>query len=465
VSLNPRTCYRALCARDRRFDGAFFVAVKTTGIYCRPICPAKVPRADRCFFVRHAAEAERHGYRACFRCRPELAPGLASVDAKSRLVARAVSAIEGGRLETASLEVLADELGVTSRHLRRAMEGEIGVTPIEYAQTKRLALAKQLLHDTKLSLADVAFASGFKSVRRFNASFRERFGRPPSEVRKTIDARGDAAEIVLRLEYRPPFAWQPMLAFLRDRAIDGVETVTDDEYSRVVRIGDDSGSVRVRHAAGNAPALVAHVSMSLRARLATVAARLRVLFDLDAQPHVIAEYLSADPRLAKLLAREPGLRLPGAFDPFETAVRAILGQQVSVKGATTLAGRLAQKFGQFPTADELARAKPSTVRTIGLPAARAETLVGLARAVASGRVDLGRDPDVTIPALEELSGIGSWTAQYIAMRAMHCPDAFPAGDLGVKKALRTNDVRVVERRAERWRPWRAYAVMHLWRSL
>ena len=440
--------------------------MKTTGIYCRPICPATVPRADRCVFVTRAAEAERLGYRACFRCRPELAPGNANVDATSRLVGRAVSAIEGGRLETGSLEDLARELDVTSRHLRRAMESEIGVSPIEYAQTKRLALAKQLLHDTKLSLADVAFASGFKSVRRFNDLFRERFGRPPSDVRKTLDARGDAAEIVLRLEYRPPFAWRPMLDFLRGRAIGGIETVTDDEYARTVRIGDDAGTIRVRPAPGKAPALVAHVSMSLRARLTTIAARLRVLFDLDAQPLAIADYLSADKRLAKLVAQEPGLRLPGAFDPFETSVRAILGQQVSVKGATTLACRLVEKFGgACPSADQLARAKASDVRTIGLPLARAETLVRLGRAIANGEVDLHGDPEIAIPALVALPGIGPWTAQYMAMRAMHWPDAFPAGDLGVKKALGETSEKKIEARAERWRPWRAYAVMHLWRSL
>lgn len=439
--------------------------MKTTGIYCRPICPAKVPRADRCLFVRHAAEAERDGYRACFRCRPELAPGLAKVDATSRLVTRAVSAIEGGRLDTASIEDLSKELGVSSRHLRRAMEAEIGVSPIEYAQTKRLALAKQLLHDTQLSVADVAFASGFKSVRRFNALFRDRFGGPPSAVRKTLDARGDAAEIVLRLEYRPPLAWSDLLAFLRGRAIPGIEEVTDDEYARNVALGDDAGTVRVRHADGDVPALVARVPMSLRARLTTIAARLRVVFDLDAQPLAIADYLSADARIAKLVAREPGVRLPGAFDPFETAVRAVLGQQVSVKGATTLAGRLVALHGAFPTAEELARAKPSAVRMIGLPAARAETLVGLARAVASGTVDLAGDPEQAIAALVALPGIGPWTAHYIAMRAMHWPDAFPAGDLGVKKAMRATDVRSIERRAERWRPWRAYAVMHLWRSL
>lgn len=473
MPLDPAVCYRALRARDRRFDGVFFTAVKTTGIYCRPICPALVPRADRCVFVRRAAEAERLGYRACFRCRPELAPGLASVDAMPRLVSRTVAAIEGGRLETASLEDVARELGVTSRHMRRAMEAELGVTPVEYAQTKRLALAKQLLHDTRLSLTDVAFASGFKSVRRFNALFLERFGRAPSAIRKTLEARGDAAEIVLRLDYRPPFDWSSMLAFLGPRALPGVEEVDDRTWMRTVRIGDDVGSVRVQPAPrahgrqGGVHALVAHVSLSLRACLVTIASRLRALFDLDAQPNVIADHLARDRRLAPLVAREPGLRLPGAFDPFETAVRAVLGQQVSVRGATTLAGRLVATLGEgaFPSAERLADASAARVQTIGLPLARARTLVTLARAVAEGTVVLGPgDPEQTIAALLELPGFGPWTAHYVAMRALHWPDAFPAGDLGVKKALGTSDLKEIEARASQWRPWRAYAVMHLWRS-
>jgi AraC family transcriptional regulator, regulatory protein of adaptative response / DNA-3-methyladenine glycosylase II len=363
----------------------------------------------------------------------------------------------------------------------------------EYAQTKRLALAKQLLHDTKLPLADVAFASGFGSIRRFNALFKKRFSRAPSDVRSKhrapLGAAGGARDgdlvgsLALRLDYRPPLAWQAMLGFLRGRAIRGVEVIGEDSYRRTVRIGDDIGWVSVTHAGGDVPALVAHVSMSLAKRLTTVVSRLRVLFDLDAQPQVIAEHLAKDAKLRRLVAKQPGLRLPGAFDPFEMAVRAVLGQQVSVKGATTLCGRLVDTFGTpvkldekvddpdlralFPTAAELARVPVSAIRSIGLPEARARTITTLANAVASGRVDLtgGAGPEATIAELETLPGIGPWTAHYLAMRAMHWPDAFVAGDLGVKKALGTTGTRAAEERAASWSPWRAYAVMFLWSSL
>lgn len=488
VMLDARVCYRALRARDRRFDGTFFVAVRTTGIYCRPICPARIPSPDRCSFFARAAEAEREGYRACFRCRPELAPGLAPVDSTPRLVRRAVAEIDGGCLDERSVDALAEELGVTSRHLRRAMEAELGVSPIEYAQTKRLALAKQLLHDTSLPLADVAFAAGFGSIRRFNALFKKTFARAPSDVRRNhrttlpLERDAEGGTIALRLDYRPPLAWDELLAFLQYRAIRGVESVSADGYRRTVRIGKDVGWLEVHHASGELPALVARVSMSLASRLTTIVAKLRTLFDLDAQPDVVAAHLGADAKLRALVARRPGLRLPGAFDAFEMAVRAVLGQQVSVKGASTLCGRLVKSFGKplpagsgvddelvalFPTAAELAQVEASEMRKIGLPEARARTIVELARAVASGRVDLtgAAAPESAIEELETLPGIGSWTAHYLAMRGMHWPDAFPAGDLGVKKALGTSSVREAEARAAAWRPWRAYALMHLWSSL
>jgi AraC family transcriptional regulator, regulatory protein of adaptative response / DNA-3-methyladenine glycosylase II len=485
ASLDPNACYRALRARDRRFDGAFFVAVHSTGIYCRPICPARPVAFDRCTFYGRAAEAEREGYRACFRCRPELAPGLAPMDSTPRLVRRAAAEIDSGSLDEHSVEALAMTLGVSSRHLRRAMEAELGVSPIEYAQTRRLALAKQLLHDTTLPLTDVAFAAGFGSVRRFNALFKKTFARAPSEVRRTRLARaneGASDAIILRLEYRPPLAWESLLAFLRGRAIPGVERIEGGGYRRTVRVGSHVGWLSVRHADGEAPVLLASVSTSLVPRLTTIVARLRALFDLDAQPHVITEHLRRDVLLRPLLARAPGLRLPGAFDPFEMAVRAVLGQQVSVKGATTLCGRLVDAFGTpvalgdgapeglravFPTAAELARVPLAKLRTIGLPEARAATILGLASNVSMGHIDLsgGIPPETSIEALESLPGIGPWTAHYLAMRALRWPDAFVAGDLGVRKALGMISSRAAEERAEPWRPWRAYAVMLLWSSL
>ena len=363
-----------------------------------------------------------------------------------------------------------------------ALARELGVSPIEIAQTKRLALAKRLLQDTSLPLTDIAFASGFGSVRRFNALFKQTFARSPSELRKSravsrpLEASTSGA-IALRLDYRPPLSFRDLLDFLRPRAIAGVELIGEHTYRRTVRIGKDVGWLEVRQAERDLPALVADVSLSLASRLGAIVARLRALFDLDAQPEVVAEHLRADPQLRKRVDERPGLRLPGAFDPFEMAVRAVLGQQVSVKGATTLCGRLVVAFGKpsaleelpslFPTAEELARVELGSLRKIGLPEARARTIIELARAVASGRIDLtgAAAPEAMIEELVTLPGIGPWTAHYLAMRAMHWPDAFPAGDLGVKKALGVTSERATEARAASWRPWRAYAVMHLWSSL
>ncbi|WNG30396.1 DNA-3-methyladenine glycosylase 2 family protein [Cystobacter fuscus] len=477
-TLENETCYRALTARDRRFDGLFFVGVSTTGIYCRPVCTARTPRLERCAFYRTAAEAEHAGFRACLLCRPELAPGSAPVDSVPRLVAAAVSRIEGGFLNESSLDELAAELGVTSRHLRRAMETELGVSPVELAQSRRLALAKQLLQDTALPLAEVAFASGFQSVRRFNALFQERFGRPPSELRRASDEAVGSRSLVLRLDYRPPLDWEQLLLYLRGRAIPGVEHVGDSEYRRTVRLGSRTGWLVVRKDPRR-PALLAEVSLSLAGVLMQVATRLRALFDLDARPEVISECLGRDALLARCVQARPGLRVLGAFEPFELTVRAILGQQVTVRAATTLSGRLVARFGEpvdgphaelsrlFPLPETLAAASEDDVAALGLPGARARSLLGVARAVAEGSVRLDRHAEVdeTMAALEALPGIGAWTAHYVAMRALRWPDAFPASDLGIRKALGGVTAKEAGARAEAWRPWRSYAAMHLWTSL
>lgn len=474
MELDPEACYRALTARDPRFDGMFFVGVRTTGIYCRPVCPARTPGRDRCVFFRRAAEAERDGFRACFRCRPELAPGAGSEGALPRLVEAAVRRIEEGALDEGSVDDLAHSLGVTGRHLRRALGAELGVTPVEIAQSRRLALAKQLLQDTRLPLTEVAFASGFGSVRRFNAIFRARFGNPPSALRggRTAGPAGDT--IALRLDYRPPFAWESMLSFLEARAIPGVEVVERGVYRRTVRIGASVGWVAVAHEPER-HALRASASLSLAGVLVPLVARLRALFDLDAHPAAIAAHLGRDPLLAPLVERAPGLRVPGAFDGFETAVRAVLGQQVSVRAATTLSGRLALALGDpleaphglarlFPRPEVFRAEEP--LAAIGLPGARARTLLALARAVAGGELRLERHGDApSIAALLALPGVGDWTAQYVAMRVLGSPDAFPAGDLGLRKALGGAGVREIEARAEAFRPFRAYAAMHLWASL
>ena len=479
MKLDADTCHRALAARDRRFDGLFYVGVRSTGIYCRPVCPARTPRRDGCVFFARAAEAEREGFRACLRCRPELAPGNGPVDASPRLVERALARIQAGYLNEASVDELGRALGVTGRHLRRAVTSSLGVTPVELAQTRRMALAKQLLQDTGLGIAEVAFAAGFASLRRFNALFRSRYGRPPSALRREASppACGGAA-IVLRLDYRPPLEWEALLDFLAARSTRGVEEVEAGAYRRTVAIGPHRGFVEVRPDPRR-PALAALVSPSLSGALMPLAARLRALFDLDARPDAVAAHLGRDPLLRRSLARRPGLRVPGAFEGFEAAVRAVLGQQVTVRAATTVAGRLARELGEpiatpypgldrlSPTAEAIAAAGVPRLARLGMPGARAAALGALAGAVSSGSLELDRhgDADEVERRLCALKGIGPWTAQVVTMRALGRPDAFPAGDLGVRRALRAGSAREAEARAERWRPWRAYAAMHLWSAL
>ena len=346
MRIDTETCYRALAARDARFDGLFFVGVTTTGIYCRPICSARTPGRDRCRFFASAAAAEHAGFRPCLRCRPELAPGHAPVDALGRTARLAAARIEAGALnDDGSLETLARELGLSSRQLRRAIRQEFGVSPVELAQTRRLLLAKQLLTETNLPMIEVALASGFASVRRFNALFRSHYSMTPSRIRRTAGVHSARDSLTLTLAYRPPLAWKPILQFLAGRATMGVESVLDDRYLRTVRMGETRGWVKVEPSARR-NALSVEISTSLAAVLPTLLPRLRCLFDLDARPDVIAAHLSADPRLARAASQLPGLRVPGSVDGFEMAVRAILGQRISVPGATTLAGRLAAAFGE-----------------------------------------------------------------------------------------------------------------------
>lgn len=486
--LDDDVCYRALAARDARFDGLFFVGVKTTGIYCRSVCTAKTPRRSSCRFFSGAALAERAGFRPCLRCRPELAPGHAPLDATRNIARAAAARIEAGALNDAasngmgSLERLAATLGLSSRQLRRAVRKEFGVSPIELAQTQRLLLAKRLIAETELPMTQVAFASGFASVRRFNALFRKHYRLAPTELRRGVTSSLVADRIRLTLAYRPPLDWPALLEFFAARAIPGVECVMGEAYNRTVAIGEHRGVLRVTQCADR-HALDVELSTALAPALPTILVRLRNLFDLDARPDVVAAHLSQDPRLAELVARRPGLRVPGAFDSFELGLRAILGQQVSVRGASTLAGRFARRFGEpvamplpaeaacldrfTPTAHALSAARTSTLAGLGVPSTRAETLRRFADAVARGDVDLepGGDPSVVVVRLLAIPGIGPWTAEYIAMRALRRPDAFPSGDLGLLKAMQTKSAKQLARVAEPWRPWRAYAAMHLWQSL
>jgi AraC family transcriptional regulator of adaptative response / DNA-3-methyladenine glycosylase II len=475
--LDSDACYRALVARDARFDGLFFVGVETTGIYCRPVCSARTPGRARCAFFRTATQAEGAGFRSCFRCRPELAPGAAPIDAVSRVVARAMARIDEGALgEGGTVEGLAREVGVSGRHLRRAMQAELGVSPLALAETRRLALARQLIVDTALPLTEVAFASGFGSVRRFNAAVRARFGRSPSTMRRAGRAEVPGGDLTVTLHYRAPYDWPAILAYLGSHAVPGVEAVKDGVYLRTAAVGERRGWVTVSHDEGRR-ALRATVSASLAGALMTVVARLRRLFDLDAQPATIAAHLERDPRLAVRVRARPGLRVAGAFDPFEAAARAVLGQQVSVAAARTLAGRLAGRFGEaldtphaelthlHPTAAAIARQPAGVLAArLGMPETRAATLRALAAAVSTDDLALAEAEtlDGLVARIAELPGVGPWTAHTVAMRAFGWPDAFPEGDLVLRKALGGISAREARAAAEPWRPWRAYGATHLW---
>ncbi|MBS0261427.1 MAG: helix-turn-helix domain-containing protein [Planctomycetes bacterium] len=476
MTLDHETCYRALAARDVRFDGLFVVGVTSTGIYCRPVCTARTPGRERCRFFEFAATAERQGFRPCLRCRPEQAPGQATVDAVASLARRAASRIEGGALaEGAPIEQLAVDLGISSRQLRRAVRQEFGVSPIELAQTNRLLLAKQLLAESELPMIDVAQASGFASVRRFNALFRQRYGISPTQVRRQRAIRDTADAFHLTLAYRPPLAWHELLRFLAARATVGVERVTTTGYARTVAIAGQVGWLQVEPAP-RGHALQVEVSTSLLGVLPAVLAKLRHLFDLQARPEMIEEHLRYDGLLARSMSRHPGLRVPGAFGGFELAVRAILGQQVSVPAATTLAGRLANRFGDSVTTPlsglnrltlepaQLTEVKLADLVGLGILRSRAVSIRELARACAAGDLKLepGENPEAVMARLTEMPGIGEWTAQYIAMRALQWPDAFPAGDLGLLRGTGETTAARLRRRAEGWRPWRAYAAMLVW---
>lgn len=474
VSLQPASCYAALAARDRRFDGRFVVGVTTTGIYCRPICPARTPAATRCRFFAHPAQAEAEGFRACFRCRPELAPGNAPTEAASRLVATAVARIEAGALDEIGVDALARQLAVSGRHLRRVMQQELGIGPVALAQSIRLAVAKQLLQDGHARLTQVALASGFGSVRRFNAVFAERYGRAPSALLPPDRGEPRGAGIVLRMGYRLPFDWSRALGYLRARTMAGVERVADGAYSRVVAQGGAVGRVTVRDDPSTRT-LSVEVDPTLVGSTLAIAATLRRMFDLSCDPTALA-VLADDRELAPRLAALPGIRIFGGYDGFEIAVRAVLGQQVTVAAATTLTGRVVAAlaspletpidgFTNRPLGPHaLASASVDEIARIGMPRTRASALVAIGRAFAEARIDLspGADPRRAEAALCELDGIGPWTASYVVLRAMGDPDAFPADDLALRRVLGLPDRKSLARRAERWRPWRGYAAMLLW---
>ena len=474
MKLDHDACFHAVLARDPRFDGRFFVAVSSRGVYCRPICPVRPSKRENMRFYGSAAAAEGAGFRPCLRCRPERAPGLVAVDPAGRLLGAAMAGIEEHPLCTARSGGLAASLGVSDRHLRQVTESELGVSPIQLAQTQRLLLAKRLLDDTSLSLADIARASGFRSVRHLSALIKSRYGSTPHSLR---DNPGSSPGLHCRLDFRAPLAWASLLEYLHRRAIPGVESVDATHYRRTVQIDAHQGWIGVSMAR-RGDALDLEMSQSLAPVIGAVIGRVKNLCDLDAVPDAVSTLLSADPLLRPIVGRLPGLRVPGAFDGFELGVRAILGQQVSVKSATTLAGRWAANFGKpiatpyaalnrlTPGAFRVAALAAEQLAATGMVSSRARGIVALARAVVERGVTLTFAADVErqIANLQELPGIGPWTAQYIAMRALHWPDAFPGTDLMLLRAARATPKKLLAR-ADAWRPWRAYATHYLWQSL
>jgi AraC family transcriptional regulator of adaptative response / DNA-3-methyladenine glycosylase II len=479
VDLDNDACYRAFRTRDARFDGRLYGGCSTTGIYCRPICPVRTPRREHMSFFPSAAAAQAAGFRPCLRCRPEAAPDVAAWGGTSSTVARALSLIDSGGLDTDGADALASRIGIGERHLRRLFREHLGASPNDVASTRRVLLAAQLIRDTRLSMADVALAAGFGSIRRFNDVFRQLFGRTPRTLRRDKDAPGLASRaLTIRLPYRPPYDWPAMIAFLGARAISGVEAVSDDRYVRSIEIGGRHGLIVVEPAPSNS--LQVSVRFPFLPALPAIIGRVRRMFDLGADPVAIDAHLATDPVLAPLVVARPGLRVPGAWDAFELAVRAVLGQQITLRHAVGLAGRLVARFGEplaqhdqaegvthlFPGADRIASAH---LAVLGMPRARSTALSALAGLMADNP-DLFRAAGTLnecVSRLRSLPGVGEWTAHYIAMRELREPDAFPAADVALQRALQRLERRPLSgrdllARAERWRPWRAYAAQHLW---
>jgi AraC family transcriptional regulator of adaptative response / DNA-3-methyladenine glycosylase II len=473
---------RARLSRDPRFDGQFYIAVKTTGIYCRPVCPANPPKSANTEFYPSAAAAAEAGYRPCLRCRPECAPGTPAWRGTSTTVRRGLRLISSGALDDGDVENLATRLGVTSRHLRRLFCKHLGASPLAIAHTQRLHFAKRLIDETSLPMSHISSAAGFGSVRRFNDAFRRSYGRTPRDLRKLGNGRQRhtaSAALAVRLPYRQPFSWRAMLRFYSARAIPGVEAVAGDAYQRSIEVCGKHGIIDIRPSGQQG-----YLSLTLAGidtgTLFELVQRAREAFDLDAPVDEISATLAKDPLLSAALRVNPGIRVPGAWDGFELSVRAILGQQISVKAATTLSGRIAARYGSpleasqealetelryvFPSAERLRRAR---FNRVGLVRSRAATIRDVALATCSGELsfDPAQDPDEFCQRFKSIRGVGEWTAQYVAMRVLKNPDAFPATDLGLLKSLEPHR-RVkpgeLEQRAEAWRPWRAYAALLLW---
>ncbi|MCP4223243.1 MAG: DNA-3-methyladenine glycosylase 2 family protein [Actinomycetia bacterium] len=471
--LDHETCYQAISRRDARFDGRFYTAVTTTGIFCRPSCPARTPKSANVRFFPHAATASEAGFRPCRRCRPELAPGHPEWNRRADLTGRALKLIEGGTVDQVGVAGLASQLGVSERHLRRELQRTVGTGPLQLARARRLWLARLLLDQTSLTVTEVAFASGFSSIRQFNDSIRRAFDAPPSALRRRVGIEPTATSIVLELPCRGELGWDSLHQFFAMRAIPGLESSSPDgTFRRQVPGGwielsaPRSGPTENR---GEGDGLRLECSLDRLSDLAELLPLIRRVADLETDLVPIEHHLARDPVLAERLAAFPLSRLPGAFDPFEIAIRAVVGQQVSVAAARTLLGRLIkltndpdEPVQRFPTPDQVAAAP---LDQLGMPNSRRATILAVATAMAKEQLDLGPhvDPDRTRADLEAIKGIGPWTAGYITMRALGDPDGWPRGDLVLRRSLDCSTAEL-EERARSWKPWRAYAALLLWRS-
>ena len=486
TNLDKEKYYSVFKANDARFDGRIFVGVSSTGIYCRPVCRAKMPKKENCTFYSSATSAESAGYRPCLICRPELAPGFAPIDASSRIVQKATLLIDENFLSENNIKNLAKTLNITDRSLRRVFLSEYGVSPIQYLQTNKLLLAKNLLTDTNLSITDIAFTAGFGSIRRFNTLFKNHYRMSPSALRKQIKPANieECDSITLYLGYRPPYNWNSLLAFLANRTIPGVETVSGNAYHRTVIIQhnnkDYRGWISVRNSEKN-NTLAVTISVTLLPILTKVLSRVKYLFDLHCDPIEIYNKLQTMNTLKNNICVE-GTRLPGSFDPFEMAVRAVLGQQITVKAAQTLAGRFALNYGTkittpinglthtFPTPEDFCKLDTpieNHLGSLGVTGARSRSIFSLASEILNGNIDLSRntDPNIQMQNLLKLPGFGPWTVQYIAMRALNFTDSFLSTDYGIKKALTGYNTKEIMALSEQWSPWRSYSTINLWNSL
>ena len=483
MTLDQDACFAIISARDSRYDGRFFTAVKTTGIYCRPICPARLPKRENVVFYSSAAVAQDEGFRPCLRCRPETAPDTPAWRGTSNSVGRALRLIEEGALDCGTVEQLAGRLGMGERQLRRLFLKHVGASPVSVALTRRLLLAKQLLHETDLNITQVAMASGFGSIRRFNESFQQVFKTAPSFLRREIGNEGSgisAADIHLKLRYRPPYDWGAIAEFMKARLYPGVEAFDAGAYHRSLSVDGQIGLVAVSQGKGDW--LDVKVKLQDLSLLPKVIARVREAFDLAADPDVIGAHLGQDLALQGLVRRRPGLRVPGAFDPFEIGIRAILGQQITVSAAIKLGASLVSHLGaalpvEWAQESGLSRLFPSATSILassldflGMPQARVRFLKAYCEAYLTEKDFFGGEASAVLARLRGVIGIGPWTASYIALRALRDPDAFPAEDVALARGLMhpggerpTRDA--LEQRSQVWRPWRAYAAQHIWTEM